>query len=416
MDTKTDVVVVGGGVVGLCTALYLGRAGYRVTVLDQGHPGSASDGNAGMIVPSHIVPLAAPGVLTKGLRWLLSPESPFYIKPRVDPALMRWLWQFRAHCTEAHVERSVPVLRDLSLASVALFEELAAMEHMEAFGYANTGLLMLYHTEKGRQENLRMAEQAEAAGLDVTRLDREAALALDPELRVPFEGAVLYRQDGRVDPHGLLAALAAYLTRHGVSIRSGVEVLGFERQDRTVTRVHTSAGRIAADEVVLAAGAWTGRLARTLGLRLPVQPAKGYSITLDLPEAAPRIPHILTEEKLTVTPMPGRIRFAGTLALSGFDDTVDARRTIPLRRLVGTYRPDRVGEEAAKPNVWYGYRPCSPDGLPLIGRARAFTNLTVATGHGMMGVTLAPITGRLVAEVIQGISTTLDLAPFAADR
>lgn len=416
MENRTDVVVIGGGVIGLFAALYLLRKDYRVIVLDKGLEGSASDGNAGMIVPSHIVPLSAPGIIARGLRWLANPESPFYIKPRLDPDLLRWLWRFRAHCTESHVERSIPILRDLSLASVALLEELEALDDTESVGYANTGLLMLYHSEKGRKENLLMADQAEAAGLDIARMDREEVLALDPAIRVPVEGGVLYRQDGRVDPERLLAALTSEIKKLGGQVQSGMEVLSFERKNRTLTQVHTSDGSIEADQVVLAAGAWSALLGQKLGLRLPVQPARGYSLTLDTTDAMPHIPHILSEEKLTVTPMPGRVRFAGTLALSGFNGAVDNRRTAPLRRLVRTYRPDLEEHTLSKLNVWYGYRPCSPDGLPYIGRPETFDNLIVATGHGMMGITLGPVTGMLVAEMILGRNPTLDTRPFAIER
>ncbi len=413
MDSRTDVVVVGGGAVGLCAAYYLQQAGRAVTVLTREPVGEgASAGNAGMIVPSHIVPLAAPGVIAKGLRWLTNPESPFFLKPRLDLDLARWLWTFRRHCTETHVRRSIPVLRDLSLASVALFE--ALQDDLGDVGFAQTGLLMLYHTEKGRKENLAAADLAEAAGLEVERLDAEAVRAREPALRTPADGAVLYRQDGRVDPDALLRRMAVCLRSRGVKIHEGVTVQGFEQRAGAVTGVRTVQGTVGADAIVLAAGAWTGRLAKAVGLRVPVQPAKGYSITVPAPEDGPHLPMILTEEKVTVTPMPGLLRFAGTLALAGFDPSVEARRAAPIRRLAQAYAADASGTETA--DVWSGYRPCSPDGLPIVGPGARHPNVILATGHGMMGVTLAPATGLLVTALLRGETPEVDPAPLAPTR
>ncbi len=415
MADKADVLVIGGGVVGLCAAYFLRRAGRDVTVLTRDPVGAgASAGNAGMIVPSHVVPLAAPGVIAQGLRWLAHPESPFHIKPRADAALARWLFTFRRHCTEAHVARAAPILRDLSLASVALFEEM--QNDLGDFGFEQTGLLMLYHTEKGRKENLRAAALAEDAGLAVERLDADAVRALEPGLRTPVGGAVLYRQDGRVAPDRFLHRLAEALRARGVALREGVAVTGFERRGDRLTGARTTAGFVEAESVVIAAGAWSGRLAKAAGVRLPVQPAKGYSLTLPAPHGGPRLPMILTDEKTTVTPMRGRIRFAGTLALAGFDPSVDARRAAPIRRLARRYVPDASEDDLDRAGVWSGFRPCSPDGLPLLGRSPRHANLFFATGHGMMGVTLAPVTGQLLAELLAGSVPSLPLAPLAPER
>ncbi|RMH76173.1 MAG: FAD-dependent oxidoreductase [Actinomyces sp.] len=361
-----------------------------------------------MIVPSHVVPLAAPGVVKQGLRWLLRPDSPFYLRPRADRDLIRWLWTFRRHGTETHVTRSAPLLRALSLASAELFETLQA--DLGDVGYAQTGLLMLYHTEKGRRANLEAADLAERCGLRVERLDAGAVREREPALRTPATGAVLYHDDGRVDPDAFLRALAAALEARGMTLHTGRTVTGLLRESGGVAGVQTDAGVLRAPLVVLAAGAWSGRLVRDAGLRLPLQPALGYSLTVPAPDGGPHLPMILTEEKLTVTPMPGRLRVAGTLALVGFDARIDPRRVEPLRRLARTYAPD------AEAPVWAGFRPCSPDGLPYLGPVPGTSGLFVATGHGMMGLTLAPISGKAVATLLAGIPPPLDLAPFAPDR
>ena len=405
--------MVGGGAVGLSVAWTFQRRGRHVTVLARDRVGEgASAGNAGMIVPSHIVPLAAPGVVAQGLRWLVRPDSPFHIRPRLDAGLARWLWLFRRHCTDAHVARSVPVLRDLSLASVDLMDEL--QRDVGDVGYAQTGLLMAYRTEKGEKENLALADRAEAAGLAVERWDEAALARRAPVLYSrahTLRGAVLYRQDGRVDPDAFLTGLHASVARRSGAVIEGVEVTGVRPIPGGGVRVETSSGAVRAQCVVLAAGAWTARLVRSLGLRLPLEPAKGYSITVEAPSQAPALPTIFTDDKVTLTPMPGRLRFAGTLSLAGFDASVDTRRAAPIRRLAEAFAAG-----ASEAPVWSGYRPCSPDGLPFIGPVQGCPGLLVATGHGMMGVTLAPVTGEIAARMAGGESPLLDATPFRPDR
>ena len=409
---RADVLVIGAGAVGLCAARSLQRRGREVTVLTRDPVGEgASSGNAGMVTPSHIVPLASPGVIAQGLRWMLDPASPFHIRPRLDADLARWLWLFRRHCTPSHVDRSMPVLRDLSLASVDAFADL--QQDVGDIGYAQTGLLMAYRTEKGRTADLELADRAETLGMEVERLDAAALHALDPTLDPALQGAVLHRHDGRVDPDALLCQLAAALRRDGAALHTGSEVRGVARQPDGRLRVDTAHGALQAETVVLAAGSWTAQLARPLGLRLPLQPAKGYSVTVETgPDTPiPTLPVIFTDDKVTVTPLPGRLRFTGTLALTGFDPSVDARRAAPIRRLAERYAP-----ESAEVEMWSGYRPCSPDGLPFIGPVPGHPDVLVATGHSMMGVLLAPITGELVADLATGEAPALDPSPFRPDR
>ena len=371
----------------------------------------ASAGNAGMVTPSHIVPLASPGVIGQGLRWMLNPASPFHIRPRLNAALARWLWLFRQHCTDAHVERSMPILRDLSLASADCMHDL--QDDIGDIGYVQAGLLMAHRTEKGRKADLELANRAEALGLGVERLDAAALAALEPTLDSSLQGAVLHKQDGRVDPDALLRQLAATLSRDGATLHTSLHVNAISRQPDGRARIATSAGEIQAETVVLAAGSWTGQLTTSLGLRLPLQPAKGYSLTFDVPPdaPAPTLPVIFTDDKVTVTPMPGRLRFTGTLALTGFDPSVDARRAAPIRQLAARYVP-----EAADAEMWSGYRPCSPDGLPFIGHVPGHPGVIVATGHSMMGLMLAPATGELVAQLAMDEPPFMDVRPFRPDR
>lgn len=413
MSSKADVIIVGGGLVGLSCAHYLKEQGADVLLLDRGrYAESASAGNAGMIVPSHIIPLSAPGVIAKGLKWLMNPESPLYIKPSADPKFMKWLWLFQKHCTVAHVERSVPILRDLSLASKDLLTQLCALPGFENVGLEQDGLLMLHATEKSAKDNAELADIAEEAGLDIDRLDRDATMALEPALKTKVTGSVYFRQDASLDPERLMRALEAQVRNAGVRFLDAA-VTGLKRSGNRVVAVKTAEGTFEADHVVMAAGSWTPSLVKGLGLSLPVQPAKGYSVTVPVDEPSIRIPCVLTDEKVTITPMPGSIRFAGTLALQGYDMSIDERRVRPIRRLAEVYCPPA---DVAAQETWAGFRPVSPDGLPYIGALSKTPNVYVATGHGMMGVTLAPITGRLIADRIGGYTPSLDDAPFSAER
>jgi D-amino-acid dehydrogenase len=407
------IAVVGGGVVGVCAAYYLARRGLEVTLIEKGDIASGSSyGNAGLIVPSHSVPLAAPGVLRQGLSWMLDRESPFYIRPRPSRDLVRWLLRFRRACTPEHVRRSIPVIRDLSRASLALYRELASLPGLE-FGFREDGVLAVFRTPAGLEHGRHEAAVLGAAGLDATVLDGEAARELEPALGRDVAGAVHFPGDAHVTPDRFVRGLARVAERFGVRLSTGTEVLGFTRHGRTISAVETTRGDLAVDEVVLAAGSWSGELARGAGLDLPIQAAKGYSITYDRPPAGPRRPLLLGEARVAVTPMGDTLRLAGTLELAGLDLSIDRRRVAAIARAGRQYLAAcdfRVRE------IWRGLRPCSPDGLPYVGRPARWDNLIVATGHAMIGVSLGPVTGSLVAQLAVREAPALDLHPLRPDR
>ncbi|MEM8484915.1 MAG: FAD-dependent oxidoreductase [Bacteroidota bacterium] len=418
MHKQKNIVVIGGGAIGLCTAHYLQQSGHSVTVIEKGvYDKGTSLGNAGMLVPSHVVPLAAPGVISQGMRWLFRRDSPFRIKPRLDPALMSWLWQFRSFCTEKHVARSMPLLRDLSLASVEAFASLATLFD---FHFEQRGLLMVHRTDKGEKENLKYGKKGQAAGLDVTFLTADELKQKAPNLKSSARGAVYFPQDAHLSPNLFIAGITKALADNGVVLRPDTAVTGFETTDtknnRTIRAVNTNKGRIEADEVILAAGAWTPALARMLRIKAPIQPAKGYSITVDAPENAPTIPVILTEEKVTITPMGNKLRFGGTLELAGFDASVDLIRARAIRNAIPDYLPSVSPDQIDQKMIWSGFRPCTPDGLPIIGRPGTMQNLVIASGHAMIGITLAPITGQLVTSIINNEKPAIDTEALHPDR
>jgi D-amino-acid dehydrogenase len=287
---------------------------------------------------------------------------------------------------------------------------------MEDFGFRASGSVVVHRSEKGREKDRKKAKRAQDAGLNVSVLGRSG---LDEVLsNGPSEalGGVHYHQDALLNPVRLLSALKQRVEDVGGALRLGTAVTGFEQRNGGIHRVRTPRAEWEANEVILSAGAWSGPLARQLGIDLPIQPAKGYSVTYSDPSETPDLPYVLTETKVAVTPMDGQVRCAGTLELAGFDGAVDFRRATPILKEAARYVP-RVNPDAPEQeDVWAGFRPCTPDGLPLIGRVPAIDNLVVATGHGMMGVSMSPITGQLVSEIVQGDSPSIDSSPLSPAR
>jgi len=412
------VLVVGGGVIGLCIAYYCVRRGWRVTLAER--HGERRDGcsfqNTGMVVPSHFVPLAAPGMVALGLKWMWNPAAPFYVKPRASWDLVDWGLKFWRAASAEHVRRAAPVLRDLHLASRACFEELATPEN--DFGLAERGLLMLCKTRHALAEEARLAEQARALGIPAEVLDAGAAADLDPGVRMDVAGAVYFPQDCHLAPDRFMAGLQRGLAQAGAEFLWHTEITGWRVDGaRRLRAARAGSGiEIEADEFVLCAGSWSAPLARGLGLKLPLQAGKGYSLTLLRPRESPRICAILTEARVAVTPMNGALRFGGTMEMAGLDEAINPVRVRGIIDAAARYYPglDPADFDGVQP--WRGLRPCSPDGLPYLGRTARFDNLVVATGHAMMGLSLGPITGRLAAEILSGERPSQDVGLLSPDR
>ena len=408
---RVDVAIIGGGAVGICTAHYLCERGRRVAVIEKGEVGSGSShGNAGMIVPSHSVPLAEPGVIGQGLKWMLDPESPFYIKLRWDRALWHWLWQFRQACNVEKVRQAMPLLRDLHLESLRLYEELATSGELE-FGFAQRGRLLVCNSEKGLEGAVEEGRHMREIGLEMEILDAAGVQEIEPNVSFDCAGGVFYPQDAHLDPARFVRALASCVERRGGEIHTSTEVLDFVREGNAIRSIETTRGAFVADEVVLACGSWAPELGHRLGLELPIQPAKGYSVTISRPEPCPTLPFMLTEAKVAVTPMGATLRFAGTLELAGMDLSINQRRVQALLRAIQDYVPAYDPDHFEGIEIWRGLRPCTPDGLPFWGRAPGCDNLTLAAGHASVGMSLAPASGRLAARLVErenpGLNTSL---------
>ena len=374
-----------------------------------------SFGNAGMVVPSHFVPLAAPGMVALGIRWMWNPESPFYIKPRLDPELLAWGWRFIRASTAGHVRAAAPLLRDLNLASRSEYERLAS-ELPDEFGLVQRGLLMLCRTEHGLEEEAAFAAKAEALGVPARVLGVKETAAMDPTVTMDVAGSVFFPKDCHLSPHRFMKAVREECGRLGVRFLWGSEVTGVRRERDRVRSLETTAGEIPVGRLVLAGGSWSSRLGAGLGLSIPMQAGKGYSLTLDRPRQLPELCSILTEARVAVTPMGGSLRFGGTMEIAGLNEDITERRVRGIVKAAVRYFPAYEPGDFEGIRPWRGLRPCSPDGLPYLGHSRRVANLVVATGHAMMGLSLGPITGRLVAELLAGDRPSFDLSRVSPDR
>lgn len=401
------VVIVGGGIMGLSSAYYLQKAGHQVTILDQGTMDSgASYVNAGYLTPSHIVPLAAPGVMAKGLKWMWNSSSPFYLKPRLDWEFLRWSWEFYRSSTRAKVARAIPLIAEINLQSKALYSEWLASGEFGSFQLEHSGLLMLAKSEASLEAERLVMHRAGELGLEARELNRSELLELQPGLRKEVAGAIHFLCDSHTTPIQLMPRLQETLQKSGVEFQPNVRVTGFRKNSERVNAVlgkksngHAGAEvEFSADEVVLASGAWTPELMKDLGLRLSLQAGKGYRIDLKRPTPV-TLPAVLMESKVAITPMSGFTRFAGTMELSGVNHKIRMNRVRAIADGVASYYDDLNAEESELQEASCGLRPVSPDGLPYIGRPEGWKNVILATGHAMMGWSLGPITGKLVSEI-----------------
>ena len=412
-----NILIIGAGAIGLSCALHCARKGYRVTVLERNgaQRDGCSFGNAGMIVPSHFVPLAAPGMVKLGLKWMWNPESPFYIKPRWDAELFDWALKFWRVSNAEHVRRSAPLLRDLSFASRALFEEFAVQTRNE-IGLATRGLLMLCKTQHALDDEAKFAAQANQLGVPAEVLDAKQTVALDPGVTMEVAGAVYFPKDAHFTPDKYVAALQRQCELAGVKFEWNTEVEKILSHGQKISAVKTARKEFAGDEVVLCGGSWSPLLVRELGLKISIQAGKGYSLTLPQPRELPQLCSIFTEARMAVTPMGSALRFGGTMEISGLNESISAVRVQGIIKSVAKYFPKFSPADFENIQPWRGLRPCSPDGLPYLGRTAKFSNLILATGHAMMGMSLSPITGKIVAEIVSGEKPPFDLSLLSPDR
>ncbi|NIF55696.1 FAD-dependent oxidoreductase [Burkholderia sp. Ax-1724] len=421
---RTDnrpIAVLGAGAVGLCAAAALHKAGYEVVVIDRAAPaqGGASLGNAGCINPSSIIPVAMPGVVRKVPGWLLQPDGPLVLRAAWLPRMLPWLTSFVRAGNAATVEASAAALQRLLAGNVEAWQALAAQAGARDLLH-DRGNLVVYSTAEGHAADQRAIRLRTDHGIAVETLDTAALRDLEPDLAPVFTRGYLMPGNAHLtDPGEFLTRIADWLATRGVEFRRA-EISGLRSNGSAVTEVVLTGETLPVQAVVIALGAWSGPLARTLGDRVLLDTERGYHVETPETEAGPRLPVMWGEGKVVVTPMHGRVRCAGTVELAGLRAAPDWRRADLLARLLGRMYPrltpgaERDG--SAHMARWLGFRPSTPDSLPVIGRSRRHANAVYAFGHGHVGLTAAPVTGRLVASLIAGRPAAIDLAPYSIDR
>jgi len=410
------VTIIGGGVVGLCTAYYLRQAGHEVTVIDRNDiTDGCSFGNMGYISPSHFIPLASPGIIKQGLRWMMSSTSPFYIKPRLNLELIRWGMEFWRKANARTVEQNAPHLNNLLQLSRELMSELKAALPA-SFDMTEQGCWMLYKSPKTGEHEKHLAEQAAGFGLKTILCNSQQVQDYEKEVEVDVAGGVLYLDDCHINSAGFMQVMLSHLQKQGVKFWLNTEVLGFEKANGRITAVITDKINLPCEELVIANGSWLGNISKLLQIKIPMQPGKGYSIVYNGLRHNLKLPSILVDDRTATTPIDRWLRIGGTMELSGHSDNILPKRVMALYNAFKKYYPKMDLPLPDISKAWFGYRPVTPDGLPYIGRHTKYSNLCYAGGHAMLGVSAAAGTGQLIKEVIGGERPAIELTAFDPRR
>jgi D-amino-acid dehydrogenase len=411
-----QTTIVGGGVIGLCCAYYLQKQGYDVTVIERGNISSGTSfGNAGYISPSHFTPLASPGIVAKGLRWMLSSSSPFYIKPRLNADLIRWCLAFWRSANEKKMHQNIPHLHNILQLSRELMSDMKT-DLGNHFRMAEIGCFMLYKSLAIEKHELELASQAAALGIDTKTFTGAEIQQMEPDVEVNVRGGILYPIDCHLHPGDFMQTLKGHLQNAGVRLLLDTTVTGFEKNGNHISAVITEKGKFACSELVIATGSWLPVVSRQLGISIPLQAGKGYSITYEQIERNLHYPAILVDDRVAMTPMGKDLRMGGTMEISGINNNILIKRVESIFRSANSYYPNLPIEFPAPERIWSGLRPLTPDGLPYIGRHSKYNNLTLAGGHAMIGLSLAAATGRLVEQIISKQKTSVDCSAFDVER
>lgn len=401
-NKKKHVLVIGAGIAGLTSAYYLNKRGFNVTIFEKTEgDDNCSYGNAGLIAPRHIIPLSSPGVINKGLRWMFKKESPFNIKPRLNKDLISWLWKFKKAATNKRVKEAGPVLRDLLFRNQELLIELEEKETLD-FDFQRNGHLTLCETEKGLESSSENAQKAKELGVPAEVLSAEKVFEMEPDIPKDIYGAVYYPKDAHLHPGKLMNGLKKLLKERGVDFKTNTKIAKLKQKSDDVVEIVSSDNKITVGtDIVLCSGAWTPDLLKPLHLNLPIQAGKGYSITLKNPPNLPSVNFLLAEKKVAITPMGNDIRFAGTMEIVGKDKSITKPKINALKKTIIQFYPQYSMKDLDDQKIWVGLRPCSPDGLPYVGKLNSYKNIFVSTGYSMIGMSLSFSGAEMIAQLIE---------------
>lgn len=409
MAQQQDIVIVGAGVIGLACAYYLRKAGREVCVVDQGEVGKgASHANCGLVTPSHALPLTQPGVIAKAMKWMLRPDSPFYIKPELDFAKLIFLLQFARRCNERDMVPAMLGRQALLDSSRSLFDELFAAHQMDCEWRAE-GVLFVFKQSAGMHGYEKTNDRLTKLGLGATPITGKALIEREPALLDEVYGAWLYEMDAHMRPDRFMAELRRVVESMGVEVREHFPVDAIDG-----VKVRGPKGELKWEKLILATGAWSSKLGNMLRCKIPVQPGKGYSITMNQPARPVKIPCLFQEVKMVATPFASGYRLGGTMEFAGFDATLNETRLSAIRRSAAQYLHTPEGDTVTE--RWYGWRPMTWDGLPIIDNAPGYRDVFIAAGHNMLGLSMAPSTGKLLAELVTGAEPHIDPAPYRYAR
>jgi len=411
-----NIVIVGGGISGLFSAFYLTKLNYKITIIDNsGFSYGCSHGNAGLIVPSHIIPLAAPGVIPKTIKWMFNSHSPFSFHPKLNRAFISWCLNFIKNSNKLHVNRSIIPIRDISFLSSKLYQELSE-KFENSFELNSKGLLMLYKNKKTAEEEINLTQKAEQYGIKTKILSRVDLKHLDPNCEYDVLGGVHYLSDSHLTPNILMQNLLQYLESQGVKLISGETISDIKVIDNKILSVSSNLNKYSADAFLFTSGVWSSKLLKKIDFNIPLMAGKGYSFTVKAKDYFPKIPSILVDARVAVTPMGQKLRIAGTMEIDSINQKIRLNRIKGMVNSFNKYYPKLDINIPKKESIWYGLRPCSPDGLPYIGKGNSYKNLFIATGHAMLGLSLGPATGKLISEIISGNNTSIDTSAFNIER
>lgn len=410
------ILIIGGGAIGLFSAYYLKKKGHDVTIADRNDfTNGCSFGNAGFVVPSHIVPLASPGYVASGIKMMLDPKAPLAFKFPPSMDLIQWASRFYFTATKSHVESSIPVLKELCLYSQSLYKDLYKTNDI-GFKLKEEGLLMLYKSKEIEKDEIKGAHLANKHGIEAKILSAAEVQDLERDIELNVLGGILYPGDNHLNANELITFLVEHLKKQGVSFVSNSFVKSIGIKDNRAIEVITDNDKLVFDDLIISSGAWSGKLLRDINIKIDLQPGKGYSFKIKTDKNIFH-PALLTDARVAVSPMEeGIVRISGGMEIGYFNTHINKKRLEQIRKSITQFYPEIQNVEISYNNVWQGHRPCSFDGLPFIGKVSRYKNVYVATGHSMLGITLAPATGKLITEMISEENPSIDLKPFRVER